>query len=366
MLLIRGMGNEEHARQINEGIVGCRDLFSSLVAGIKSNYRFSAYYEKLFHQNRKSWMAPLRGVEKLDECSVLLIRTILDSFIAESYMTYFHVVDNEESLRWVEDWSNDAHFIYYEPHFEFEECVCGLGYCGQRMKYVNDESEINVREAIASNVGLIPLLDRETFECNDLDLKAHYAASFIDSVVPLFHRIVDETFTERENEYRLFARSERNLLNNGVVNIQIEHPRICEYAGKEYEIVVEDVPDYATGIVELRIFMKDGEGAVFDLVSLLSKGETVNVRSSFLSLDIRDTAESYGYIGQKKDCLDFLTRELRGDRFKTSDSNNHFFDGNWDDLRKIRIRSVEEREKGGIVLKPPEDNHYKLFSDANE
>ena len=46
MILIRGIKGERYARDIERGVVGCRDVLSTLFSPFKTGYSFSDYLEK--------------------------------------------------------------------------------------------------------------------------------------------------------------------------------------------------------------------------------------------------------------------------------------------------------------------------------
>lgn len=115
MLLIRNLGQEQYARQINQGVIGCRDLLSHLFCKTDNKYPYADFYEALFSQVRRR----------------------------------FHLID---------------------PHFAVDETICGKNetayYCGSRLRYVEKAKDINVRETNMACPGIATAFaDSETYGC---------------------------------------------------------------------------------------------------------------------------------------------------------------------------------------------------------
>lgn len=181
MMLIRGIKGYEFADPINRGLVGFRDVQSTIVEANTTGYSKSGYEEFLFTKTRFGSMRHDKAVESLPLTWRKVIFALSDHMMAESYLTYFHIIESEQSLNWLEDnWrDDDVRFIYYEPRFESNESVVGNNYCGQRVRYVSSPEQISIRETLAENPGLIvSLMDREISSLTLLEHRVDYINDF--------------------------------------------------------------------------------------------------------------------------------------------------------------------------------------------
>ena len=359
MLLVRRLGCKEHALAINSGLVGCRDVASTLTKQDNSTgYANSNYQERLFMKNRFGIGNYVQGLEQLSSAWARLIRILLDGYIAETYLTYFHIVESRESLRWLEEECGDGgYFIYYVPHFEVKESVGGEGYCGQRVIYVDSAEDIDSRRTLIENPNLSALLDNELVGFVQHDEAKKYVKKFLDSTVPLFNRIKEGRFDERENEYRILVRSPRET-RDGITKVQVSNPYMVACDGGRYEIKRIDGP--ANGEVGFEFLGMNGD--TYDLFDMVSKSQTPELISTFKDIDIRDSAERYGYIGDKTACAHFIEAELAGsDEFIRDDESNHLFHGDWSKCRRLEFKKVDDEEEYVGIIRPPEAGYYRYF-----
>ncbi len=303
MLLIRGIGSEEHARQIEQGIVGCRDVASILLDGIgETGYLNSNYHEWLLQQSLFGIQGRIPSLKGFPSIWGRLLRTALDPLLMGSYLTYFHIFDPDITKEWLDEyWDDDAHFIFYEPHFEFENhrCVCGACYCGAPITYVNTPEEVSPRETVLNNPALIALLNNDIDSSTDQELILGYISDCIMLLTPLFNRVKEKRFDDRENEFRIYVREPRRLTNDGVrLKKRVELQVACD--GKKYRL---DSLLETTGIDADLFGDLDNPTKLLELAWATKRPF---ITSQFKSLDITDTAHNYGYIGNKEDCRKFI------------------------------------------------------------
>lgn len=361
MLLIRGIYGSKHALKINEGLIGCRDVQSSLMDGNHTGYRLSNYHEALFMNTRFTRVLYDETVDALPDRWRRLALIMADHFLAESYLCYFHILNAESSFCWLErNWRDDAHFIYYEPRCEYESSVIGNRYCGQAMRYVNSAEEINVRETIAANPGtVVVLLDQEMYPDMPFYDAPRYLIEAEEAIAPLFNRIVDSKFDASENEYRILARGPRHYAE-GSLHIEMHNPMQVEVGESIYDVVLRSIPvssGESKRFVEL-VFRDCESGAQHEMQELVNSEFEPNILPQFLDLDIKDTAVRYGYIGTKKDCREFIEAELSGkNKCLLEDENHHLHHGEWSNYMKVKpFDQPSHRED--LIIRPPEEGYY--------
>lgn len=303
MLLIRGIYSEEYARQIEQGIVSCRDIPSILLDGIgETGYLNSNYHEWLFRQSLFGIQGRIPGLRSFPSIWQRLIRVALDPLLTGSYLTYFHIFDPEITEKWLDEcWGDDAYFIFYEPYFELEkyECICGNCYCGTPITYVNTPEEISPRKTMINNPALLALLKDDIDQCIDRELTAKYVYDCFLLLTPLFSRIREKKFDDRENEFRIYVRDPRKLTNNGV-QFRERHELQLKCNNKTYQL--RDLEK----MLETPTVLYDELGNPKDFFELAWTTNKPAITSRFKSLSITDTARNYGYIGNKEDCRKFI------------------------------------------------------------
>lgn len=308
MLLLRGFGSEVHARQIEQGIVGCRDVASILLDGIgETGYQKSNYHEKLLQQTLFGVQGRIPELHSLPSRWARLLRIALDPLLARSYLTYFHIFDPRVTQQWLENcWDDDSYFIFIEPYFELEayNCIAGSGYCGAPVTYVKTHMEIDPRETLLKNPALLVLLDNEMAVETPNEERAQYVNDMLTLSTILFNRIEERKFNRNENEFRIFARDPRRLSPNGLylrdpINIEIRCDDEIFYLHKD--------PTNSTPAI-----LSDSEGVPQDLLETAWSNRDPCVTSQFGELNISDTSLRYGYIGNREECVEFVKEVSSG------------------------------------------------------
>lgn len=363
MLLIRGLGSEDHAKLINEGLIGCRDVASTLTKSTNgTGYANSDYFESMFMKNRMGLSLPVKNVESLPSAWARVLKVMLDHYISQTYLTYFHIVESEATIDWLDShWPDGGYFIYYVPHFENAESVYGKNYCGQRVIYVDSPEDINVRKTLIENPSLALLLGKELAGSENINCSMRYLEEVIDSSVPLFNRIRNGRFDDRENEYRIMARSHRSLYD-GIVRTEVLSPYRINFKEDLYEVSINVSPDENTHTVAFDVSLVNDKGEVISYFDIAKEGGAPELVSNFINIDIRDTAERYGYIGNLEACKLFVRSELSAaNACCREDENNHVFHGDWEKVARTRVRTYKNNDSKGMVLHVPETKHYSRF-----
>lgn len=118
MILIRGFDQEVYARQIKKGIVGFRDMLTTLMYHEQNGYKLSDYYETdLIRMIRKY---DVRNLDRYATNPKMRehLTLIFDFFVPYFYLSYFHIL-NERSEDWLEkNFDDNAHFIFARPRLQ--------------------------------------------------------------------------------------------------------------------------------------------------------------------------------------------------------------------------------------------------------
>lgn len=356
MLLIRGVRTEEHAKLINKGIVGCRDVASTLLKGVgNTGYANSNYHEQLFCQTAFAKQGRLPLVNVLPKGWANVIRIALDLLSKESYMTYFHIVEEDVTERWLsKSWPDGGYFIYYEPRFDLPglECICGDGYCGTRVEYVTCAEDIDPRKTIARMPSLARLIEREIGSDMGERQREKYLFDCFTLLAPLFNRIQTPDFSSEENEFRVLVRTARTVFSD-----KIQFPQKCAMRIKcktgSYELLPKSM-ESSGGLNDVPLIFRDGAGNLREFEDIFDAADEPEIMSTFIDLDIRDTALRYGYVGNEEDCKKFVRDELSGISHEPDGINHHRSTFAAErEPRLIRlIRSYDEVE--GVIRLPVE------------
>ena len=305
MLLIRGLSSKEYALPADDGLIGCRDLATAVLGEVgPTGYAFSGYYERLFCSNLYGIQGHIKNLNWLPQNWNMLFRLTLDPMVADSYLTFFHVVEPEVTDRWLrENYGEDSHFIFYEPQIDLVDhpCVYGNGYCGSALTYLDTPKELNARETSISNIGLLALMDEELDDQVEQETIASYLWNSMTAFAPLFNRIRDEKFDERENEFRLMARGKRHLEHDG---IRLEN-------SPEIMLKCDDELFRAVYLSSGEIALLDSQGRQYSIEEIAWKYPSPILVESFKQVDVHDTALRCGYIGDRNACRKFVKDELR-------------------------------------------------------
>lgn len=204
---IRGCRNDSIARdkgkrickKINQGIVDCRDLLSTLLDPPHTGYRYSDYFEKNVVQ-ALSFLAGRDCYDIHDKC--VLANALMDRYVPHIYATYFHIL-NEKSYEWLESFDDDYDFIMVEVNLDkLTNTAIGSGYIGAQMHYVNNI--LDHRQESFLDLYSATMVSFEPFP-NNIDIHAQAIILFNTLAFPLLCREVNEKFTDIEHEFRFIA-----------------------------------------------------------------------------------------------------------------------------------------------------------------
>lgn len=299
MILIRGIKGEAYARKIEKGIVGCRDILSTVLQPPVTGYEYSDYYEKNFVK-AITFLAG-EGVEAFNK-QEFLYRILIDSYIPHIYITYFHIL-NPRSLEWLDKFDDDYQFIALDVKLDrITRTAIGNGYFGARMAYVDSIRQLKQEKAVNHYVACQCSLEG-VFE-NDLDMaipvQIYNTLSF-----SLLCREQDEKFTDLENEFRIIAYDCPNICNG----IRTQIPRKATIQGEngsKYDGVLR-AGENTTFTSGLRV-LRNPEILLSDI--LKREYGKVTIDSKFKEINIGCISDEYRYLGSKTECARYIKKMI--------------------------------------------------------
>lgn len=299
MILIRGIKGEAYAREIEKGIVGCRDVLSALLEPPVTGYEFSDYYEK-------NLVKALCHFSKTDSIHLhdpdFLHSLLIDYFVPYIYLTYFHIL-NENSIKWLDNFDDDYHFIAMNVKLDrITKTAIGEEFFGARMSYVDNIRDIAQDGNLPVRAACMCAIEKCFTNKVDMNipLQIYNTLSF-----PLLHREQDEKFTDIENEFRIIAfdcpRFSGGKMTQLTRDITLTGKSGIAYHGtlraKENVNLESNMRVLRTPTKPLREILAEENGIV-----------TLN--SKFKAIDIRTISDDYAYIGNKVNCRNFIERML--------------------------------------------------------
>ena len=303
MILLRGIKGEEYARKIEKGIVDCRDILSALLEPPVTGYEYSDYYEKnlvkaLMYFSKHMFKREIKDIHD----PIFLNSLLIDYYVPYIYLTYFHVL-NEQSLEWLKNFDDDCVFIAIEAKIDrITRTVIGNEYFGSRMSYVDSINELNQNNCLNANAACMCSIEN-TFDDKinmSIPLQIYNTLAF-----PLLCRERDERFTDIENEFRIIA-FDCPRFRAGVMKQISRDAVITTLDGIKYKgtLTPGENTDFKSDILAIGDSCKSLSEIIDE-----SQGQ-VTLNSRFKSIDIRDIAADYRYIGGKTACERFINEML--------------------------------------------------------
>lgn len=299
MILIRGIKGEQYARKIEKGIVDCRDILSALLEPPVTGYAFSDYYEK----NLVKALALLckEEPESIHDPE-FLYSLLIGFFIPHIYLTYFHIL-NENSLKWLENFEDDYSFIAVDVQLDrITKTAIGNEYFGARMTYANSIRELNQEGYNPFQVACMCSIEN-LFEDKgkvQLPLTIYNTLSFA-----LLCRERDEKFTDIENEFRIIA-YDCPKIGDGEMWQFPRKATLTSKTGIKYRGVLE--ADKNTSFESNAFVLRNPKKSLWDIV-FEEKG-MLTLDSEFKPINIGDISDNYQFIGNKKQCAEFIRKTL--------------------------------------------------------
>ncbi len=295
MILIRGIKGESYARKIEKGIVDCRDILSALLQPPVTGYEYSDYYEK-------NLVKALTYFYKKDAKELhnpqFLYSILIDYYVPHIYLTYFHIL-NEHSLEWLDKFDDDYQFVTLNVKLDRNtRTAIGNEFFGARMTYV--ESITQLSQDGFTECQAACMCSIENLFTNKMDmwlpLQVYNTLSFA-----LLCREQDEKFTDIENEFRLIAYDCPKIRHGTMKQIPRE-ATIFGKSGAKYNGVLNAGKN---SFFKSNLCVLNNPNKLLSDILAEEQG-MVTLDSKFKSIDIRDIADEYIFVGGKVDCENYI------------------------------------------------------------
>lgn len=299
MILIRGIKGEAYAREIEKGIVGCRDVLSALLEPPVTGYEFSDYYEK----NLVKALCHFSKTDSIDLHDPDFLHSLLiDYFVPYIYLTYFHIL-NENSIKWLDNFDDDYHFIAMNVKLDrITKTAIGEEFFGARMAYVDSICDVDQDGDLSARSACLCAIE----QCFSDKLAMNFPLQVYNTLCfPLLYREQDEKFTDIENEFRFIAfdcpKINGNKLTQPPKQIVLNGNSGCTYRG----VLQAGENVHLSG--SFHVFRNPTQ----PLNEILAQENgMITLNSQFKSIDIRTISDDYKYIGSKQDCYAYIEKML--------------------------------------------------------
>lgn len=314
MILLRGIKGKEFAKKADEGLVGLRDLLSTLLNTDYTGYNFSGYYERFFVEAfEESMQPPINYEDFRADISKKMLLT-LNRIIPYLYIVYFHILSSD-SEQWLNEFSDDMDFIYLIPK-EYElSGIYDENLVGQELRYIKEKNEMDILEFKKRTTGMLSIIQTHVLNAGSTGAAFRFAESICRMMMPLFYRITDSRFSEKEKEFRIIYKAPTPLdpitnefcpLEEREFVIDLKKDGIIhQYKGKmlvkrdKYNIKHCSMPLHGIPMVSTELTRE-----------LQNDNVDFTVESEFLDIDFRYVADEVGYIGGKEKCREFIRKNL--------------------------------------------------------
>lgn len=317
MILIRGIKGTEYAKRILQKKIGCRDLLTTVINTNNSGYEFSDYYEKYFvHAFSK-----LKHLSSNCSETYKKIQMALDDIVPYIYVTYFHIL-NDNSEEWVENsFEDDYDFIYYIPRLDtYTMQLIGSGFFGKQLEYVDRINDAREMQDQFVCWGLLSMIDNYSAETVKITGMLSYVFNAL--LFPFFQRVRDAKFNDRENEFRIVK----------IIPPIIDSEGYLHYDEvRTYNILIDGTPylgrmeilERETSMLSQRNISLIANSPLVrkrytTILDAYREGKTVEFQSQFSEIDISKLSSGFGYIGGKKECIEFIKKARKWNSYKNN------------------------------------------------
>ena len=307
MILIRGVKGHDHALNINEQVIGCKDLLSTVLYTNNTGYAFSDYYEQYF-------VKAFSEIKKISTKESELYRAIqmaLDDILPYIYLTYFHIL-NENSEDWLEkSFDDDCEFFYFIPRLDtLTNQLIGVNYFGRELIYVDSIKDSPEPQQKFICWGLMKYIDSSSTLA--ARLTSCLAVAYNTLIYPLFHRVRDDYYNDFEHEFRIVKILPAKIDLEG--NLYYPKPREfgvtldgIRYLGRKvtYGTKMKTIDQNNILLFANSCLVKQQHTTILDAYLA---GKDIRFESQFENISIKKMSSGFGYIGNKKQCLDFIKK----------------------------------------------------------
>ena len=302
MIVIRGIRGEKYARQIETGIVSCRDILSALLTPPQTNYAFSDFYEK----NLVEAITQVLGKHKEDfRRPEVLFTVLIDFYIPYIYLCYFHIL-NTNSLDWLHTSfdSSDDDMFFIALNIELDRITkhsINREIIGSKLNYIDsikDQEQTGYKHYRTAVMCSIEDLFSERIHL--VEATSIYNTLFF----PLLSREQDLRFSDIENEFRVIAYDCPRFVNG--VRTQKERDILINGSGFSYKGKIVPGEDYI--LKNTNNLLTNPNSSLSEILN--STNGDISVESCFKPVNIKSIASSYKFIGRIADCERYINEKL--------------------------------------------------------
>lgn len=321
MILLRGIKGKNFAQKIDAGIVGFRDLLSTLLYTNKTGYKYSDYYEKYFINTHMQLMMPALNYFEFEEEIRDKFMLIFNNTIPYIYITYFHVLNDKSISNWLSKFEDDMEFIFIEPKLD---SICNNmtdeNLFGRKMEYIKNINDVNTTDFIMRSAGILQFINTDIKNSVTDELAMSYSGIIFNLMLRLFTREVDTKYSDIENEFRIIYKiptvinpknyelePQEKRIFNVKINESLQYYGSTNITKDEVGCKYCDMPLTAKNPV-LRSYRTS-------FVNEVRKGSSFNIESDFKDINITNAVYNYGYIGDKDNCQKFILQKLNDCNF---------------------------------------------------
>lgn len=326
MILIRGFDQEQYARQIKKGIIGFRDMLTTLMYHEQNGYKLSDYYETDLIRMIRNY--DIRNLDRYATTPKIRehLTLIFDFFVPYFYLSYFHIL-NERSEEWLEkNFDDNAHFIFACPRLQtlkpLDDTMWGAHMMGSSMIYLPRETKDIKAEFLTRKAGVLNFVKEEinaSEKYGGISGKPfeYMMSALVTICIEAFSRRCSGDYDESENEFRIIYKVPTPY------RAEIDCFRAEQE--REFSVSIDGIP-YSGRIVQGLLDLPCGNRRTSDMFLSTSSplvatphttlkeandaGRNVVINPHFLPVDIRRSFNDYGYIGNKEQCRQFIAEKL--------------------------------------------------------
>src|SRR5574344_184411 len=300
MILLRAIKGDTYAKKINNGLISCRDLLSTLLNDINTGYEFSNYYEKYAEDAFRYHMSLPLNKDLFTTQILNKLTLIFNQTIPYMYLTYFHILNKNSIENWLNITDDNMSYIYIEPKLDnFISNMSGPNFVGKEVEYVNCLSTVDQTKFTIKMAGILQFIDRDIKNVKNEEMALTYTAFIRNICLPLFHRVVDNNFSSKENEFRIISKIP-TLIDQHSYELIPQKKRIFKINFNNGEIYNGEVnitnPDNNLKYCDMLLtacnpLMTKQKTSLIDEVL---SGHDFNIMSQFSDINIIESTKSYG------------------------------------------------------------------------
>lgn len=328
MLLIRGFNEEKYAKEIKTGKIGFRDLLTTLLYPENNGYRFSDYYEKAIIEAAVEASTFELDLKNTPANIADMLGLIFNPFMPHFYLSYFHIL-NENSETWLnENFDDNAHFIFAIPKLQevegIDAMVHGPNLIGSQMIYLPESGKARTSTMLVKKAGVVALMQNELDACKPYGSANFDVSMALNGVITsvcceAFARRCSGRFDDSENEFRLIYKTPTPYIpQTGFFEPVEKRPFSVMVDGILYDgTFVNRGIDTPWGYRKSHNMILETKNPMIaapitTIKQVMEESRNLRILPYFKPISIKHAFSSYGYIGNKEQCRQFISERITG------------------------------------------------------